>query len=354
MDKKRAFVVTGLYYGLMLSFAYLVLKFLVPVLVPFIIAFCVVWLLRFPSELLARKIGRGNKIILAILLTMFYVLVGFFVLKLSANVAPSIGNFFLQLPSIYTEQILPAMQDVYQELSGIMMEHNPDVVLEMESIFDQILLKIGSVISNSSGSIIKSISSYAAAVPGIVVKIIITIISSYFIAGDYEHIIFFILGLLPEPKRTKFVSLMDQLKIMLGIFIRSYLLLMVITFVELSIGLSLNRIPYAILIALGIAIFDILPILGTGGVLIPWIIIAAVLGNYGMAIGILITYLVITIVRNFLEPKLVGQQIGLHPLATLISMFVGARLFGIVGLFGFPVILSLGIRMKKLKSGADT
>lgn len=350
MEKKQSFIVNVLYYGMILGFAYLVLKFMVPVLIPFIIAFCVVWILRFPAEFIAKKIKRGNKTILAIFVTLFYCMVGFLVLQLSATAAPSVGNFFVQLPSFYTEQILPALQDVIQNFSGIMRENNPDMVLEMESVFDQILVSLGNFISNSSGSIIKSISSYAAAVPGIVIKIIITVISSYFIAGDYDRIITFSLGLLPEAKRVKVVSLIHQLKAMLGIFLRSYSLLMLLTFVELAIGLSLLKIPYAVLIALAIAIFDILPILGTGGVLIPWFLIAAVLGNYPMAIGIGVLYLVITIIRNLLEPKLVGHQIGLHPLATLISMFVGARLFGVLGLFGFPVMLSLGVRMKKIKA----
>ena len=122
---------------------------------------------------------------------------------------------------------------------------------------------------------------------------------------------------------------------------------MIITFTELNIGLHLLKIPYATVIAGAIAIFDLLPILGTGGVLIPWTVIAAVIGEYGMALGIGILYIVITMVRNYLEPKLVGKQIGLHPLATLIALFVGSRLFGLAGLFGFPVALSVIVQLRR-------
>ena len=116
---------------------------------------------------------------------------------------------------------------------------------------------------------------------------------------------------------------------------------MCITFAELSVGLSIIRIENAVLIAFVISIFDILPVLGTGGIMIPWTIIAALQGNYSLALGLLIVYIIITIIRNILEPKIVGSQVGLHPLVTLMSLFVGAQLFGVLGLFGLPITLSL-------------
>ena len=108
----------------------------------------------------------------------------------------------------------------------------------------------------------------------------------------------------------------------LFVCIRSYALIMSLTFVELSI-------------------FDILPVLGTGGIMIPWVVISAFSGDYPLALGLLIVYVVITIIRNILEPKIVGSQIGLHPVITLCSMFIGVQLFGVIGLFGFPIGLSL-------------
>ena len=116
---------------------------------------------------------------------------------------------------------------------------------------------------------------------------------------------------------------------------------MSLTFVELSIGLTIIHVPNSVIIALLIAIFDILPVLGTGGIMIPWVVISAFSGDYPLALGLLIVYVVITIIRNILEPKIVGSQIGLHPVITLCSMFIGVQLFGVIGLFGFPIGLSL-------------
>ena len=91
---------------------------------------------------------------------------------------------------------------------------------------------------------------------------------------------------------------------------------MSITFVELVIGLTLIGVDNALIIAFVIAVFDILPVLGTGGIMIPWTVITALQGNYPLALGLLLVYLVVTGVRNIIEPKIVGSQIGLHPVIT--------------------------------------
>ena len=349
MEKKRTFIINILYYGIILVFGYLGLKYLLPVLFPFLVAFIVVWALKYPADFLARKFKCGSKWILRLLLTLFWGAVVFSVLKISANVLPMIGNFFLGLPEFYSDKLMPAFQMVYHQIRDMMRDGNQDVILSLETIFEQIFEEIGNFISDASRSIIKAVSGYAVSVPSVVIKIIITVISSYFMAGDFNGMIDVALGALPGQWKERVVRITTQTKNIIGIFLRSYSLLMLITFCELFLGLWLLKVPYAGLIAMAIALFDILPILGTGGILLPWAVIAALLKDYKMAIGIAVLYLIITIIRNTLEPKLVGKQIGLHPLATLISMFVGARLFGLVGLIGFPLVLSIYVKMKKME-----
>ena len=129
--------------------------------------------------------------------------------------------------------------------------------------------------------------------------------------------------------------------------IRSYLLIMLLTFTELSILFSIFGIEHAIVKAAGIAIFDVLPILGTGGIMIPWIVTSLVLGYTGLGLKLLLIYAIVTVVRNYVEPKIVGTQLGLHPVITLVSMFIGLRLFGFWGLFGLPVGISFLWKEKK-------
>lgn len=125
--------------------------------------------------------------------------------------------------------------------------------------------------------------------------------------------------------------------------IRFHLLM---TFAELAAGLLLLRIEGAFAIAFLIAVLDILPVLGTGTVLLPWAVIAFA-GGKRMGIGVIGLYLIITVVRNIVEPKLVGKQMGLSPVVMLPCMIVGLHFFGILGLFGVPLLASF---LKKLYS----
>ena len=118
---------------------------------------------------------------------------------------------------------------------------------------------------------------------------------------------------------------------------KSYLLVMLITFGELTLGLLIIGVRRAILLAALIAIFDIFPVVGAGAILLPWSVISLIQGKTLQALGLMILYVVILVVRQFLEPKVVGKQVGLPPLVTLACMFVGTSLFGVWGLFGLPI-----------------
>ena len=122
-------------------------------------------------------------------------------------------------------------------------------------------------------------------------------------------------------------------------FVIAYGKLMTLTFIELTIGLSILGIENAMVVAFVIAVFDVLPVLGTGGIMIPWILISFLNSSPKLAIGLLILYLVVTIIRNIVEPKIVGNQIGLHPLLMLLCMYLGVKLFGFLGLFIMPFLI---------------
>lgn len=122
---------------------------------------------------------------------------------------------------------------------------------------------------------------------------------------------------------------------------KAYSLIIVITFIELSAGFWILKIPNAFVLGALVAIVDILPILGTGAVLLPWSILSFILGNLKIGVGILLLYLFVTAVRQTIEPKIVGKQIGLHPIVTLVLMYVGAQLMGVLGLLLLPILATI-------------
>lgn len=188
-----------------------------------------------------------------------------------------------------------------------------------------------------SGGIVSFVGSAAAFLPKSLLFAAVVIIATYYFAIDRVKINCFFLSLFPEKYRLMLKSTRDSLAETVGRFLRAYGLLFVITFFELLIAFMIMGIEYSFVLALVISLVDVLPVLGTGTVLIPWGIVALISGKIGIGIGILVTYAVITIVRQILEPKIVGKFIGISPLAALASMYIGLKLTGIVGLFVFPL-----------------
>ena len=138
----------------------------------------------------------------------------------------------------------------------------------------------------------------------------------------------------------------DLLSALIG-YIKAQLILMVITFIEVSIGLLIIGIDYAILLGLLISIIDVFPILGTGTVLIPWALFSFISGNYPLGFSLIILYGIVMLVRQLLEPKIVSGQIGLYPLVTLMSMYIGLQVFGIAGMIMGPIMVLIVRNLQK-------
>ena len=177
--------------------------------------------------------------------------------------------------------------------------------------------------------------------PSLLISIIVTLIAGCYIAGNHDNLKLIISGKIKEEtkqsaKRLKDIFVNNILKMGKG-----YAILMLITYVELCIGLAILGCPKFYLVAAGIAVIDILPILGVGAVLIPWAIFVLLLGNIKYFIGLLVLWILIIIIRNIIEPKIVGDQIGVPPILMLAGMYIGLKLFNIIGLLGIPIILSI-------------
>ena len=177
--------------------------------------------------------------------------------------------------------------------------------------------------------------------PAFLLHMLIAVIATFFLSIDFPKVKAFLMLQLSEKNRDLVHNIRVHLGRTLWRYTRSYALILLITFAEISLGLFIIGIEKAFAIAAAIAVFDILPVVGSGLVLLPWTIISLVSGNYPHAIGLGILYIVVIIVRNVIEPKIVGDRVGLHPIVTLFSMVVGTFVFGGIGLLGLPITLAL-------------
>lgn len=341
IETQKRFLIRIGFWAVVILLVILCLKYVLPFLLPFVVAFLIAALLNRPIMFLAEKLN-GKRVVPAILMTLlFYVAAAALFSLLGLRVFMFVWETVRALPQLYRNTLEPALETMFSSLEVYLDELDPAVVTALTDNMNSALGSLGSFVTNASVRIISYISGIAAAVPGSFLNVIITIIVTFFLAIDYPKVTGFILRQLPEKADFYIGEVRDYVGGTLLKCLASYALILCITFLEISVGLTVLRVPNAILIALCIAVFDILPVLGTGGIMIPWGIISLIMGKWVLGLGLLVLYLIITVIRNIIEPKIVGHQVGLHPVVTLLSMLAGLQLFGIIGLFGFPITLSL-------------
>lgn len=349
-EKKKNFIINTIFYAIIICLVLVIVKYLVPILIPFIFAFIFASILQFPVRKLSGLLENGarwKRIITIIVGVIFFVGIFLLIAYLGIKTFNLFLSFLEIAPAIYQNEILPFLNRFLDTIRQRISFADVEVALKIEMILNNFLKNVGSYISSFSMNALGRLSSGIAGIPGLIIKLIICIISSFFFLLDYEKILQFFNQLVPEVYREKTEVIKGYVKSTFLVYLRSYFFLFCLTCVELSLGLKILGIPYAPIWGTLIGIFDILPVLGTGGILLPWGVLLLVTGNIPLGAGILIVYLVITVIRNVLEPKLVGKQIGLHPLATLISLYVGLKIAGIIGMFAFPVSLAILSSMRR-------
>ena len=188
----------------------------------------------------------------------------------------------------------------------------------------------------------------AGFVPAAFIFITVTLLACYYFTADDGRlgrgVTAFLSRLTPPPLRDRLPPIGRRLRRLGRQYLRACLLLGLLTFCLSFIGLAILRIPYAFILALLLATVDLLPLLGTGIILIPWAVICLLLGQVKLGIGLLALYTVSTLTRQILEPKLIGDGLGLHPLLSLFSMYAGLRLLGVWGMILAPLVTA-GVRV---------
>ena len=174
--------------------------------------------------------------------------------------------------------------------------------------------------------------------PSLLIFFLVTLISCFYFAVEYDAVCRALGRLVPQRFAERLPDLRRRAGRGARRYLRAYFILFLLTFAELLTGLLILGVEYAFLLALITALLDILPVLGVGTVLVPYAVISFMGGNAFLGLGSLILYGVITLVRQIVEPHLVGKSLGLHPILMLVAFYVGWRLFGVIGVFFGPAV----------------
>ncbi len=321
----------------------LIIMKIIPYIAPFIMALFITFTIERPVRFLIKKTKISRGISVAVVLLVFVLVIGGILTLVFSQIVNEIWRLTKEIPSAQTVK-------KYVEM---LLEKSQDLYLSLPSDFEKALRdNLGSLVGTVS-SYLESLWNYMVNIvkflPEFFVFIVISLVASFFMSRDREKISNFVFKQMPEGWKNKIRTVKDDLFVALVGYIKAQLILITITFIELLIGYSIIGVKYAFFFAVLTAIVDALPILGTGTILIPTSAIYLLLGNVPRAFAFIVLYIVISVVRQFLEPKVVGENLGLHPLVTLISIYVGMQVFGIIGLFLGPILVIIVKALQKAR-----
>ena len=313
---------------------------------PFIVAWCIAMLTRPIARRLSRRTRIPIKLASPLVMLLTLALFGFIVFSACYRLFYELQRLIVWVSedsgdiSQRVEEIMGYFSNIGSNVPLIDNLENIDGLRNIRQNFDAALEKLfsGALTSLSSG-IPAMLARLFSALPSLFLGFIVTVIACFYFALDIDRLHISIVSVLPEKIGKKLPVLKQKVAETLVKYVKSYLILLILTFLELFIGFSVLKLEYAFLLALIIAFVDILPVFGVGSVLVPWAIIMLFMKNFYLGIGLLVVYLIITVVRQFAEPRIVGKSLGLHPLLTLVAMYVGFEVFGIIGMFLAPTVL---------------
>lgn len=218
-----------------------------------------------------------------------------------------------------------------------------EVIIQIESTIEKNINSLDSFLQQ----LIAGTINLLTAIPGFLIEFLVYLIALFLISLELPRLKSKLESHLKEHTRQKVFLVGSQLN-RAGIgFLKAQVLLSLVTFVMAMAGLSILGVKYTGLLSLLIVVVDILPILGTGSVLVPWAVIAILQDNHFLGIGLIILFLVITVVRRVIEPKIYSSNLGISPLASLISMYIGLKLLGIAGIFIGPIFVIIFDTLRK-------
>ncbi|MBM7661897.1 sporulation integral membrane protein YtvI [Bacillus mesophilus] len=218
-----------------------------------------------------------------------------------------------------------------------------DVIESIEGSFHS----LEDSILNATSNLTQSILVFITTIPQLLIEILVYLIAFFLFSLDLRKLKIQVLSFFSDETRDKFLLMYHQLN-RAGIgFLKAQLLFSVLTFILAYSGLLLLDVEYAVLLSIVIVFVDILPVLGTGSVLVPYAIYCFITNQQDTGIGLLILFLVITVVRRVIEPKVYSTNMGISPIASLISMYLGFQVLGFLGLILGPVVVIIYDTLKK-------
>ena len=319
-----------------LAVFYAALRWFLFILLPLGFGWILSYYLQRPAAFLNAKLKLRKSFCSAALVALSLVLVALVIVVAVFKLAGEAGGVLASLGG--------AAQGAADFIGGAAARIDGIIGSDLETRVPQI---IGDLAARAAEGVPGFIAGIVSSLPFVFIGAVIFVMSSFCFSGDFYKMNRVILSVF-DPESARFISeFKNQFLISAANYLKAYMCIFVISFTQLYFGLTVLRARFAFSAAFFIALCDVLPLLGMGVVVIPWMLVSFFCGNAAFGAGLAVMFCVMTVTRQIAEPKVVGSFIGLHPLASLVCVCVGLRVMGVIGVFIFPVLVTILLNLRK-------
>lgn len=329
---KTKFIRTGIYivvFTLLFMLFFATLEYTLP----FVIGLVIASIAKNANRYIQNKLKISSSVSSLIITAVIYAVLIVIILILVYTVTSEIITFIYKIPSV--DKLSELIQTFLIKIGEIIGQIDPQVVTK---IYEYLQTLLSSAIDFGMG-ILNGVLSIILSLPSMFLILVISFLATYFFSKDYVNFSEKFYSIFSEEGQSKMRSIINSAVSMTVGYAKAYLLVVFITFVQTFIGFLILGIDYALILAIACALLDVLPIVGTIIVYIPLIIYNLYIGNTLTAIGLIVIYLIVTVVRQVIEPKIVSHSLDLHPILTLAAIFIGLKVNGVVGMIYFIALL---------------
>ncbi|MBO5473973.1 MAG: sporulation integral membrane protein YtvI [Lachnospiraceae bacterium] len=309
--------------------------FLLPKCIWFFMPFIVGWLISMIASPVVRffeeKLKVRRKAVSALVIIAVLAVVVLLVYVVGCKLVEEGINFINELPEMWNNivaefaQVGASLQGIYDRMPADMQQTLDDVILEMGNYFSNVM-------GNVSLPGFEAVGNVAKAIPDVFLGVVICLLSSYFFVADKTYMSDVMKKYVPDSIRYRIDLIRRSFSKAIGGYFKAQLKIECWVYILLVAGLMILDVRYAFLVALGIAFLDFLPVFGTGTVMLPWAVIELLNKNYKMMFGLLIIWLVGQLVRQVIQPKIVGDSMGMDAIPTLFLLYIGYKAAGVAGM----------------------
>lgn len=343
-------IVVSLIFSLAATAAFVIigikaLGFLMPFVIGWIISSIASPVVNWLEKRLKIVKKLGSALIVVVVLVLIVMLIYFAFSRITAEVGDLVENF----PGLYA-QLEVGLRQIGNTMSGVFLRLPESVQHGWNAVMENLDQSMGNLVTRISRPTMTAAGNFAKSLPSYLISFIVVMMSAYFFTVERDEVIQWMKKVSPPSVAKRMDLVMDNLRYAVGGYFKAQFKIMAIVFVILFAGFAVLGVHYSVLIAFLIAFLDFLPFFGTGTAMIPWALYTGLMGDYKMTVSLIIIYIVTQLVRQLLQPKLVGDSMGMNPLVTLLLLYIGYKVSSVIGMIlAVPIGLVL---INMIRAGA--